>query len=432
MSIVTLARRHSDSPGTHRALKLVNRCLRGVREELADNPYVEETRVVLRAGGYRSAIGAIWNAVVDDLRNKIIHRSLSLFNKTMKISPEIKSYEDFQNITDDPLIEGAYRIGVIDREASKILKHAKESRHIFYGHPRSSPPSIYKVLAVVDDCVRYVLSRDYPAEIVDIDEYMTILGGDTFDRNEVGIENALGDLPELYKVELANRLFTTYIHPDSSTVLLSNIEFVLPILWRALDKEVKIQLVRRVDAVIAKGNAAATEQAFSFVRTVRGMRYLSLNAKRYKVTPLVKQLEENLGQWIVENAAVRELAPYAAYIPPDLLPRYVSALTHTFVGHIGSSSQWSRTDFYPNGAVVQIEKMFEAFDDRSAEAFVESARSSDTLRRRVTAHPVKLGRLRMLGKIVLEKASQKFSDRAFLEALLDEDDADEFLKELNR
>ena len=205
--------------------------------------------------GYRSAIGSFWNAVVDDLRNKVIARSLKLFNKSVELPREIKSYEDFQNhVNDDQLIEGSYAIGVIGWEASKILKHAKETRHIFDGHPKSSEPSILKVLEMMDDCVKYVLNAEYPTPIIDINEYMTMLGNQNFDRNQIAVENALGVLPEVYKSELSNRLFTAYIHPQSTTILRSNIEFVVPILWQVLPKEVKLQIVRRTDQEIPKGD----------------------------------------------------------------------------------------------------------------------------------------------------------------------------------
>ena len=74
---------------------LIKRAVLRVREDMRDNPYILEAVRVLPVLGYRSAIGAFWNAVVDDLRNKIIFRSLSLFNKEIKIEREIKSYEDF-------------------------------------------------------------------------------------------------------------------------------------------------------------------------------------------------------------------------------------------------------------------------------------------------------------------------------------------------
>ena len=210
---------------------LIERAVLAVREDMQDNPYILEALKVLPVQGYRSAIGAFWNAVVDDLRNKIIFRSTELFNKEITTGKTIKTYEDFQNyVNDDQLIEGAYKIGVIGWEAYKILKHSKESRHIFYGHPKSSQPSLIKVLAVIDDCIKYVLNEEYPSKIIDVDEYIEILKLESFDRNVVSIENALGDLPETYKNILANRLLTIYIHPESSSSLISNIEFVSPLL----------------------------------------------------------------------------------------------------------------------------------------------------------------------------------------------------------
>jgi hypothetical protein len=406
------------------------RCLNSVRPDLRDNPYIVEGLKVLSVRGYRSAIGSFWNAVVDDLRNKVIARSLKLFNKSITLSREIKSYEDFQNyVNDDQLIEGSYAIGVIGWEASKILKHAKETRHIFDGHPKSSEPSILKVLGMMDDCVKYVLNADYPPPVIDIDEYMTVLGNQTFDRNHIAVENALGVLPEVYKSELSNRLFATYIHPQSTTILRSNIEFVVPILWQVLPKEVKLQIVRRTDQEITKGDSASTEQAFAFVRILGATAYLSPVARKYKIKPLVDKLNASLDKWNIEDQVVGELAPYASVMPAELLPEYVTSIVHTYVGCIGNSYQFSRTDFYANGAAMTIPSMVQAFDDRAAEAFVDCIKTSRILRERIQ-NPRKLGRLRALGNIVLEKVSQGFVNRPILEALVDEKKEETFIKML--
>ena len=88
---------------------------------MQDNPYVIETLRVLPVGGFRSAIGSFWNAVVDDLRNKIMFRSLSMFNKEMKPPRTVTKYEDFQDfINDEMLIDGAYKIGVIGDKDSVL------------------------------------------------------------------------------------------------------------------------------------------------------------------------------------------------------------------------------------------------------------------------------------------------------------------------
>ena len=420
-------------PVTHQSLEpLFQRAISNVREDMIDNPYLAEALRVLPVGGHRSAIGSFWNAVVDDLRNKIIHRSVNLFNKAVNVGREIKTYEDFQNhVTDDNLIDGAYKIGVIGWEASKILKHAKETRHIFDGHPRSTEPSIVKVLAMFDDCAKYVLNEPFPPQIVDIDEYLGMMATPGFDRNEVAIANALTELPEVYKSELINRLFTAYIHESATSDLRSNIELTAPILWPVLPKELKIQVVRRVDQVISKGNVVTTKEAFAFVRLVNASAYLSPTAKRYVIQPLVEKLRDNLDRFDAEDRYVRALTPYAANIPADLMHVYVSAITQTYVGHIGGSSQFSRTDFYANGAATHIPKMFEAFDDSASAAFVECMRTNSTLRRRIE-NPLKLNRLRSLANIVKDRVSAAFSEKTILEALVDENREDEFWRLLTQ
>lgn len=407
---------------------LFQRCLLSVRPELQDDTYVLEALRVLRVGGYRSAIGALWNAVVDDLRNKIMFRSLEMFNKAIPQRREVKTYEDFQNfVNDDDLIDGAYKIGVIGWEASKILKHAKETRHIFSGHPKSTEPSVVKVLAMFDDCVKYVLRAEFPNQIINLDEYLSVLVTTEFDRNPVAIENAIGDLPEVYKVELANRLFSAYVVPDGSTVLTSNIELVAPILWNVLDKPTKVQVVRRVDQIITKGNAASTDRAFEFVKKVAALHYLSVTARRYKIDPIVKQLTENRHQFRAEDECVGMLEPYAAFVPLETVGAYVSALVHTYVGFVGGSAYSGRTDFYANGASVLIPKMFQLFDDRAGDEFVTVVRSSSSLHS-VLHNPRKLQRLRSLGNIVSERVSDSFAGREFLRLLLDPTREADFFK----
>ena len=407
---------------------LINKSMLNVREDMQENPYLLEALRVLPVGGYRSAIGAFWNAVIDDLRNKIIFRSLPMFNKEMEIGREIKNYDDFQNfVNDDQLIEGAYKIGVIGWEASKILKHAKETRHIFSGHPSSTDPSIIKVLSMMDDCINYVLNVEYPLQIIDIDEYLEILATESYDRNPIGVENAFGDLPDRYKNELSNRLFSSYIHKNSSTIMRSNIEFCSPILWKILPKPVKIQVVRRIDQEIIKGNGTTISLAFQFIENVQAHEYLTLNAKKYKIEPLIDDLEKNLDVFSVENKCVEELERFSSSIPIDLLSRYVNALTQTYIGHIGGSAYFARTDFYADSAALRIPEMFEKFDDTAADAFISSIKTNKKIKSRIK-NPAKLRRLRSLANIVLERVSINYHNKELLESLVDETKEKQFFE----
>lgn len=75
---------------------LLSKELANVREEVKDCPYLREAIKVLPVKGYRSAIGAYWNAVVDDLRQKILHRSIDLFNKEMNPKKKSRNMKTFK------------------------------------------------------------------------------------------------------------------------------------------------------------------------------------------------------------------------------------------------------------------------------------------------------------------------------------------------
>jgi hypothetical protein len=96
---------------------------------------------------------------------------------------------------------------------------------------------------------------------------------------------------------------------------------------------------------------------------------------------------------------------------------------------MGHSFQYSRSDFYADDAAVLIPTMVQAFDDRAAEAFIECIKSSELLKRRIQ-NPAKMRRLRSLGNIVLERVSKGFSGRSILEALVNENREERFIKML--
>lgn len=411
---------------TQQHMELFRERFQYIREDMQDNPYLLETLRVLPVGGYRSAIGSFWNAVVDDLRNKVMFRSLTLFNKEMKPSRTISKYEDFQDyVNDEMLIDGAYKIGVIGWEAHKVLKQAKETRHIFDGHPRSSEPGALKALSMMEDCIKYVLSQEYPPQIIDIDEYINNMGSSDFDKNEFGISDAISDLPDIYKTELINRLFSSYVNDNCSSILRSNIETVAPILWRVLPKQTAIQVAHRVDQEISKGISVSIDYAFSFIVLVDSKKYLTTRARKYRVAPYIQKLLEGLDVFSIENDCVNELSKYAGFIPRELLYDYVNGLTQTYVGRIGGSANYARTDFYANGAAVKIPQMFEKFDDESAHAFVDVVKSNSLLQQRIQSN-VKLRRLRTLGEIVYRRISENFDEKEFLENLLDESHEKDF------
>ena len=124
-----------------------------------------------------------------------------------------------------------------------------------------------------------------------------------------------------------------------------------------------------------------------------------------------------MDNWQVENKCVRVLKNYAGYIPKNLLHNYVNGITQTYVGCIGYSPWAYRTDFYANGAASYIPEMFEQFDDESAREFISVLKNNTVLKSRLSNN-AKMNRLRTLGNIIYTRVSDNFSDKKFLEALI--------------
>lgn len=405
---------------------LVSKEIVNVREDIQDCPYLAEALKVLPVKGYRSAIGAYWNAVVDDLRQKIIHRSLDLFNKEVNPKKKIEKYEDFQDyVIDNDLIEGAYKIGVLSWEARKLMHQARETRNLFHGHPKSSDPGLLKVLNLISDCNKYVLSEEFPPSIIDISTYLAGMDSPDFARNQIAVDQAFSDLPSIYKTELSNRFYTTYASDSISSNLRGNIEFCAPILWSSLTKEDKKQIGKRFDKDIVDGDSKKIERTLGFVKLVSGLMYVSSTSRKVVVEPLVTALSGALDEWDKETLFVKQLQPLARFIPDDLRPKFVEAITRSYVGYKGNSHSYSRSSFYSNGAAPYIIEMFQSFDSASTDAFVEVINTDSILRRRIKENG-QLNRLRVLGNILLESEISSTEATAFLGELCDEEKTDEF------
>lgn len=405
---------------------LVSKEIVNVREEVQDCPYLREALKVLPVKGYRSAIGSYWNAVIDDIRQKIIHRSLDLFNKEVNPKKKIVQYEDFQDyVTDNDLIDGAYKIGVLSWEGRKLMHQCRETRNMFHGHPKSSDPGLLKVLNLISDCNKYVLSQDFPPSIIDISTYLSQMDSVDYSRNQIAVDQAFTDLPSIYKSELSNRFFTTYISESISSDLRGNIEFCAPILWSSLTKEDKKQIGKRFDKLIVESDKKKIIRGLSYINLVSGMMYVNKASRRIIIEPIVEELFQSLDAWDQEAKLVKKLKPFSRYIPEELLSKYILAITRTYVGYKGNSYQYARKDFYSNSAAPTIKDMFHSFDSESIDIFVNVVKEDRKLRRRIKDQG-QLERLRILGNILLENEIASIDSEKFLEKLCDEGKTEEF------
>jgi len=376
-----------------------------IRVDYQHNDYIAEAQAVFQIGAMRSAITQFWNAVIHDLREKVIYRSLDLFRKEMNISKNINDYEDVQkHITDYDLIEGSYKIGILDRESKTMLHQAREVRNLFGAHPYSSRPDPIKTVSMMMDCVKYVLSQPMPNKIVNVDEYLSNMQTTSFDRSKAIIVNNFSNLPKVYKFEFVTKIHKAYIHKDTPLTYIQNIEYTLPLIMSLCDRDIKRSVAGEVSTAATTGNSFIKVRTIKFSEYLDSLKYLTHSVKLSIIEPLVEKLVDNLDNFSVENNVVEELEKFSDNIPLELAPKYIEGITNTYIGRIGRSSFFSRTDFYANGAAHIIPEMFEKFTSDFIEIFSNHIKTNSILISRIKSS-VKLKRLAKLCTILVDKAT---------------------------
>ena len=203
-----------------------------VRPEV-NSSYLHEAFDVLRIGRTRPAIGSIWNCVIDDLRNKVLLVGPEIFSGELNINPPIKVYEDFQDrVLDIGLIEGCYKLGILDREGYEMMKQALNQRHIFDGHPRSTQPDQIKTLSFINDCIKYVLAVPAPLPAINVEDYMETIRGANYSRDKEAALHAFNSMSVVYQNQLLNMMFDEYVKLETDIDVQGNIEFAAPIFWK--------------------------------------------------------------------------------------------------------------------------------------------------------------------------------------------------------
>jgi len=437
---MTVEKSDQDKHFTNSLTEQINEVMKS-RKEMNDNSHLRETLRVLPVEAYRSAIGAIWNATVDDLRQKLLHQGIDHFHKKVKVDKSIKTYEDLQNLNDHTLLDGSRKVGIIDQEAYKMLVQVKDTRNTFSGHPGSSEPTLKKVLSVAEDCIKYVLSRGYPSPTIDINDYIKTLKSSTYDKNEVAVKNMVDGLSESSKI-LIHRLFEEYLRTDCK-IFTGNIRFVLPFLWQKLSELEKGNVVGRLDKILVQGNTLQRDKAFSFIQIVDGKSYLSSESSaiiKFHINPTIQALKDNSQRngydecmkWGDQLSDVLKLKPFSAVIVGEHTADYVSSLISVFVGTMPPpyKKDAKRKDWVANGIDTHVLEMFRDFDDQMASIFIHVIKNDKILKDLVRNHPVKMEHLRNLAKIVDEKTSESFSGKELLKLLVDKTKEQEFLATL--
>lgn len=239
--------------------------------------FIEDVRNAISANLLAPAIQMMWNAVVDDLRSKVLTFGLQYF-AALDGMPLIRDQEDLiTRVTHYQLLNGCHMLGIFNREAYVHLQHCFQLVHGCAGSAEfASHIDRLEVLNFIKNAVKYSLSVSGPSPGFDMKSMVALIDSRAVTDQDVS------QLEEFLKREqstastLTRVLFRRYLEQGSLAggIRDFNILRLFPVAWTMSDEVTKRAIAAEYMAVrLTAGNDQAL-RAWSLLLHVRGARYL--------------------------------------------------------------------------------------------------------------------------------------------------------------
>ncbi|MFC2411402.1 MAG: hypothetical protein ACFNOP_03640, partial [Bacteroides sp.] len=126
-----------------------------------------------------------------------------------------------------------------------------------------------------------------------------------------------------------------------------NIERIAPYLWNLVTDEVKSEITNRFVLLKEKGNKEQAHEAFLFIKLVGGVEFIPSQLKGAIFMRYAQYLIDThyaWGNFYHEPNYARELMLLGTSIPKSVIPKYVKAVTLSFVGNYYGVS-WAAQEY---------------------------------------------------------------------------------------
>ncbi|MGB0663140.1 MAG: hypothetical protein ACPGMR_05065 [Pontibacterium sp.] len=378
------------------------------------------------ASQFKGSLQGLWDLVCDDLRAKVVGRSLNYFSDCLHqatyASKPLRCFEDLEtSISEEQLIVGAYFSGVIGWEAQRLLRNLeREVRDAPFSHKTQSPlpQRFHRVCEQGVDALRAAAA---PAPLIEVEEYVGALSSPRFHRNMARVDAELADMPSHYLSLIAHKLYGLYIKASSSRTLRANIDCVAPILWGLLRQSVRIPINHLIQS-----DATWSHLAERFFRLVTVATVVPKPLPSEYLSQLIQNVVSPYGQAqadtcceserLMQVCALKALVPHIRQVPEGCLQNLVLAAMHLYLSASQRSSGHSR---FNCSAVVFIPGLLRALSFRATRPFVQALVNDEVLRYQILS-PVLLRRLRVLSQQIELRHSQGMFAGSLIRALRNE------------
>lgn len=138
--------------------------------------------VAISVGLFDGAINYIWNASIQNLRNKVNNFGLNVISTVMDINLDEKKLAE---IKDAELLTLCLKLNLISEDGYYFLSQNRDMRNNFsVAHPSSSLIDDRELITFISRCAKYALGNDINLHGIDVNEFTKIVKGSAFNEDQ--------------------------------------------------------------------------------------------------------------------------------------------------------------------------------------------------------------------------------------------------------
>lgn len=299
--------------------------------------FVLKAKVALMSGLPEAAMNYIWDSTIDDLRAKVVAFGVEYFAEEMNLE-SVKDQETLVLYANDYfLIEGCYRLNIINKEAWFQLQHCRQLRnHFSAAHPPAGEVDPLEVLNFCKNCAKYVLREDRPLPGFSMKNLLDNIKEGDISGNIQEIQVGLLGQPTNTHNTLCKILFAVYIDNASSGQVKANVEKLAPIVWERSDENARMDIGAKYAKIAVEGSSDKLKEAFAFLRVVGGVQYIPTQLLKVYFEKAANDLIEahnSFDNFHLEPSVAAYLCDLGFSVPQGSEQIYVKAVMLSFIGN---------------------------------------------------------------------------------------------------
>ncbi|HEY9694146.1 MAG TPA: hypothetical protein V6D15_18235 [Oculatellaceae cyanobacterium] len=360
--------------------------------------YLSKFTVAITVGLFDGALSFLWDETINAIGRLIVNFDLQYFyNVAGTISAKYKnlnSEEELEAISAHDLLEICRRIGLITDINFKRLEQVNYLRnHASAAHPNENDISGIEMLSLLEHCLKYAITAKPDHSVIRIKQLLENLRKNSIPNEDFAlIGEDIAKQPQERIDDFLLSIFGIYCDPRQENHIKSNIEKLIPYVWRCALEDTKYQIGSKFGWHRKNGDIERKNATQKILEIVNGLHYKDEDSLAVELLEKLQNLKTVHFEWnnfyneYTHAKSIAESIPKTK-IPESVLKLFVKVISICYCGNgkgykkgIDENALPYYQKFIDNFTVEEVKQYLKLFNDNEFVSDLDTTKADERMR----------------------------------------------------